>query len=98
MSRLGRISHKVLIFYGIKFATQISAVFAELYWPAQPATIGYTLLLDAAHHLSLAKPFSRDSLLGQLQTVFMQKLLFICSLGATLWYFRDLRRVASFYF
>jgi hypothetical protein len=29
MHRLGRISHKVLIFYGIKFATQISAVFAS---------------------------------------------------------------------
>ncbi len=26
---VGRISHKGLIFYGIKFATQISAVFAE---------------------------------------------------------------------
>jgi hypothetical protein len=43
MHRLGRISYKVLIFYGIKFATQISAVFAEPHWPAQPAMIGYTL-------------------------------------------------------
>jgi hypothetical protein len=43
MHRLGRISHKVLIFYGINFATQISAVFAEPHWPAQPAMIGYTL-------------------------------------------------------
>jgi hypothetical protein len=43
MHRLGRISHKVLIFSGIKFATQISDVFAEPHWPAQPAMIGYTL-------------------------------------------------------
>jgi hypothetical protein len=43
MHRLGLISYKVLIFYGIKFATQISAVFAEPHWPAQPAMIGYTL-------------------------------------------------------
>src|ERR1700730_2760295 len=41
--------------------------------------IGYTLSPDAAHHLSLAKPLSRDSLVGQLQTVFMQKRLFMCS-------------------
>jgi hypothetical protein len=43
MHRLGRISYKVLIFYGIKFTTQIGAVFAEPHWPAQPAMIGYTL-------------------------------------------------------
>ena len=43
MRRLGRISHKVLIFSGIKLATQISDVFAEPHWPAQPAMIGYTL-------------------------------------------------------
>jgi hypothetical protein len=39
---LGRISYKVLIFYGIKFTTQIG-VFAEYHLPAQPAMIGYTL-------------------------------------------------------
>jgi hypothetical protein len=43
MHRLGRISYKVLIFYGIKFTTQIGAVCAEPHWPAQPAMIGYTL-------------------------------------------------------
>src|ERR1700737_4078592 len=32
MHRLGRISYKVLIFYGIKFTTQIGAVFAEPHW------------------------------------------------------------------
>ena len=37
MHRLGRISYKVLIFYEIKFTTQIGAVFAEPHWPAQPA-------------------------------------------------------------
>jgi hypothetical protein len=41
--RLGRISYKVLVFYGIEFTTQIGAVFAEPHWPAQPAMIGYTL-------------------------------------------------------
>ena len=40
---LGAISYKVLIYYGIKFTTQIGAVFAEPHWPAQPAMIGYTL-------------------------------------------------------
>lgn len=39
MHRLGWISHKVLIFYGIMFAAQISAVFAEPHWPAHPAMI-----------------------------------------------------------
>jgi hypothetical protein len=29
--------------YGVEFATQISAVFAQPHWPAQPAMIGYTL-------------------------------------------------------
>ena len=33
MHRLGRISCKVLIFRGIKFATQISAAFAEPHRP-----------------------------------------------------------------
>jgi hypothetical protein len=48
MHRLGRVSCKVLIFRGIKFATQISAAFAE---PCQPAMM-VTCFIWVPHHLS----------------------------------------------
>ena len=41
MHRLGRISYKVLIYYGIRDSNQRR--FRRAHWPAQPAMIGYTL-------------------------------------------------------
>src|SRR2546430_15118275 len=48
---------------------QIGAGFAEPHWPAQPAMIGYTL--GCCPSPIIGKAVSRDSLVGQLQTVFM---------------------------
>jgi hypothetical protein len=52
MHRLVRISYKVLKFYGIKFTTQIGAVFAEPHWPAQ------VLLREVEQRLRIADRFA----------------------------------------
>jgi len=50
-----------------------------------------------AHHLSSGNVVLARFVGGERQTAFTQKRLLICALGAAPWYFRDPRRVASFY-